>query len=277
MNPVEYLKENLSAYKRSHFTDFNPEIEKFWEFWIQNYFIGAAKINEQQENTNNKLITERSRLSTKYLHGNGIEIGALHNPLPVKVSAKVRYVDRLPNKILSLHYPELNNYKLVPIDIIDDGESLETFDAQTLDFIICNHFIEHCQNPLRALETSMRVLKQGGILYCAIPDKQYTFDLERNTTTFSHLLRDYREGPGVSRSEHYQECSQIIDHKEGIEHQAWWRFLEAVEYSIHFHVWTQWDMLEMLSGARKELGLLFNIKEFCAQGNECIFIIEKVN
>lgn len=275
MNQLDVLNEKLSAYKRSHSTDFNSDMEKLWEIWTQKYFIETVKDNERQENTNNILITERSRLSTKYLHGNGIEIGALHNPLPVKDSARVSYVDRLPNTALSLHYPELNNYTLVPVDIIDNGEDLKTFDTQTLDFVICNHFIEHCQNPLKALENSMRVLRQNGILYCAIPDKRYTFDIERSTTTFDHLLRDYREGPGVSISEHYQECSKIINRKAGIEHQAWWRFLEALEYSIHFHVWTQWDMLEMLSGARKELRLPFNIKELCAQGNECIFIIEK--
>jgi hypothetical protein len=37
----------------------------------------------------------RTLLALRYLHGDGIEIGALHGKLPVSIDARVRYVDVL--------------------------------------------------------------------------------------------------------------------------------------------------------------------------------------
>ena len=41
-------------------------------------------------------LPEKRRRLTKWLHGEGIEIGALHNPLEVPAGARVTYVDHLP-------------------------------------------------------------------------------------------------------------------------------------------------------------------------------------
>lgn len=90
----------------------------------------------------------RNLLSKIYLHGNGIEIGALHNPLWKTDDVKVRYVDIMSVDDLRLQYPELSNYNLVPVDIIDNGEKLEKVNDESLDFIICNHMLEHCENPI---------------------------------------------------------------------------------------------------------------------------------
>ncbi|QIK38471.1 hypothetical protein GWK36_11315 [Caldichromatium japonicum] len=70
------------------------------------------------------MLSLRRRLSERYLTGEGIEIGALHAPLSVGKSASVRYVDRLTAEQLRIHYPELKDYKLVEIDLLDDGEKL---------------------------------------------------------------------------------------------------------------------------------------------------------
>ena len=52
-----------------------------------------------------------------------------------------------------------------------------------------------------------------------------------------------------------------------------------IEYSIHYHSWTQAEMIEMLSGMRKQLGFPFEI-EFLMRNRidsieECIFILRK--
>ena len=97
---------------------------------------------------------------THYLHGRGIEIGALHKPLKIgdRGRAKVFYVDRLPLDELRQQYPELNGLPLVTPDIIDDGGVLERIEDGTIDFIIANHLIEHLDNPLLALENWCRKL-----------------------------------------------------------------------------------------------------------------------
>ena len=97
------------------------------------------------------------------------------------------------------------------VDIVDDGERLETIGDLTQDFVIANHFIEHSQNPIGAIENMLRVLKHGGILYLAVPDKRYTFDIDRPVTTIEHLLQDYEQGPQWSKRQHFEEWSRFID------------------------------------------------------------------
>jgi ubiquinone/menaquinone biosynthesis C-methylase UbiE len=66
---------------------------------------------------------------------------------------------------LRTHYAELAEYELVAPDVIDDGERLAAFGDESQDFVIANHFIEHCEDPIEAVTNALRVLKPGGILY----------------------------------------------------------------------------------------------------------------
>ncbi|MFA5871108.1 MAG: hypothetical protein WC858_00125 [Parcubacteria group bacterium] len=83
-------------------------------------------------------------ITNLYIKGKGIEIGALHNPLIVPESAKVKYVDRMTVFDLREHYSELSSLDLVIVDIICDGEKLEKIENDSQDFVIANHFFEHC-------------------------------------------------------------------------------------------------------------------------------------
>jgi len=82
---------------------------------------------------------------------------------------------------------------------------LEVVQDATQDFVIANHFIEHCQNPIGALQNMLRVLKPGGKLYLSIPDKRYTFDMDRPITSVDHVTKDYVEGPEWSKRKHFEE------------------------------------------------------------------------
>src|SRR4028119_2450886 len=95
----------------------------------------------------------RLLLSCFYLQGQGLEVGALHEPLQLSAKANVKYVDRLSVTDLRRHYPELNSLKLVDVDIIDDGERLATIPNSSQDFVIANHMLEHCMNPIQTLQT----------------------------------------------------------------------------------------------------------------------------
>src|SRR5438132_654340 len=65
--------------------------------------------------------TKRQRLA-RWLRGHGIEIGALHRPLEVPASARVTYVDRLPESVLRSHYPELSNETFAPVEVLGSAE-----------------------------------------------------------------------------------------------------------------------------------------------------------
>ena len=209
----------------------------------------------------------------RYLRGDGIEIGALHNPLEVPESVRVRYVDHLSVNELREHYPELADEPLVAVDVVDDGERLATIGDGTQDFVIANHFLEHCEDPLGALANMIRVLRPGGVLYLAVPDKRYTFDVDRPVTPTDHLIRDHREGPEGSRRGHYEEWARLVDKVEEPEAHA--TALLERGYSIHFHAWTQTQLLEVIRIAADELDLDFDVELMLKNAHEVIFVLRR--
>lgn len=220
--------------------------------------------------------TRRRRLAERYLEGEGIEIGALNRPLPTPPGARVRYVDRMDAQGLSEHYPEIPQATMVPIHVIDDGERLKTFADESLDFMIANHFLEHCEDPIGAVATFLRVLRRGGVVYLAVPDKRYTFDRPREETTFDHVLADWREGPERSRRKHYEEWIRIIHE---VKDDAWAenriRHYMNMRYSIHFHAWTRGGLEVFFDRLRRELNFPMRIECIQPNGEECILILRK--
>jgi hypothetical protein len=219
---------------------------------------------------------KRKRLSRKYIMGKGIEIGALHNPLWVSDRAHVRYIDRLDMDTLRLHYPTLNDFKLAKVDIIDNGETLETIGDESLDFIIGNHMLEHCENPIGTIRNHLSKLKNNGIMYYAIPDKRLCFDVNRPYTSFEHLITDDKYGPEISRREHYYEwtkysCSIALpDEIESVVKK-----LLEMNQSIHFHVWDVFSYYTFLVDCKKYLNGCFEIICYYPNGNEIIAILKK--
>ena len=118
-----------------------------------------------------------------HLRGHGLEIGALHTPFNVPRGVEVKYVDRLDADELRRHYPELADEHFVRVDIVDDAETLATVAEASQDFVIASHVLEHCENPIGAIRTWLRVLKPGGVILLIVPDKRFTFDKVRPMTT----------------------------------------------------------------------------------------------
>jgi SAM-dependent methyltransferase len=195
----------------------------------------------------------RALVAARYLSGDGLEVGALHKPVPVGPRARVRYVDRLTRADALVHYPELLPHRdaIVEPDIVDDGETLATVPGGSQDFVIANHFLEHCENPLATLRNHVRVLRPGGRLMLAVPNAMDPggWDRARELTTFAHLVRDDREGPLASRAAHYWEWVTITNHLTGEAAEADRRRLMDLRYSIHFHCWTPATFLPFLHEA----------------------------
>lgn len=234
---------------------------------------------EKQLITEDKLdicLEFRKYFANHCLEGNGIEIGALHNPLPVPDTAKVKYVDRMTTADLKWQYPELASENLVEVDIIDNGEFLTTIPDSSQDFVIANHFIEHCQDPITSLFNILRVLKSGGILYLAIPDQRFSFDRPRCLTSFEHLLKDYQEGPESSKKEHFEEWVKLVEKVE--DPAAVEKLVNQMiedDYSIHFHVWRSFEFLDFLFSLKQILDFPFEIETFFENGAEVIAILKK--
>ena len=218
----------------------------------------------------------RQTIAHEYLRGEGLEIGALSLPLELPCGARAKYVDRLTVPELRKHYPELAGVPLVNVDIKDDGESLASVADGSQDFVIANHFLEHCENPVLALKNMFRVLRAGGIAYFALPDKRFTFDKERPETALEHLWKDYTDGSEGSKKGHFDEWVEKVE-KLKDEEAARKREARLMEtgYSIHFHVFTQDGMLKFLTFLKERAGLEFEFKLCMAAGNETVFVLKK--
>jgi SAM-dependent methyltransferase len=222
--------------------------------------------------------SKRERLAA-WLCGEGIEIGALHQPLSVPEGARVRYVDRLEEAELRKHYPELGGQAFAPVTILGDAENLSAIPDESVDFVVANHLLEHLEDPVRGLKEFQRVLKRDGVLYMALPDSRVTFDRARKLTAVEHLLEDHRRGPARSRREHFLDwvinvenvlraeklngraCqegpSQAGGVSQGDEDRV--ALLMSMNYSIHFHVWQPETFLEFFMAAKREFSLDFEI------------------
>lgn len=217
----------------------------------------------------------REYVARIYLRGEGIEIGALHSALPLPSDASALYVDRMSLEDLRREYPELEDSALIAPEIIDDGERLAALGDETQDFVIANHFVEHCEDPIGAIENMLRVVKAGGIVYLAIPDKRFTFDARRQVTTIEHLKRDHDSGPRGSREEHFRDWSRHVEGAAEGDVEAVAEALLQSGYSIHYHAWTQIELLELIVTLRRDYGLPFDLELALANDNECVLVLRK--
>lgn len=229
----------------------------------------------------------RAEFAARYLFGEGLEIGPLHQPLAIPPNARARYVDRMKVDDLRREYPELVDWDLTEVDVVDDGETLATIAAESQDFIVANHFLEHCENPIGTIETHLGKLKPGGVLFYAVPDKRFTFDFRRPVTPLEEMVADYDEGPERSRAAHYDEWSRLVTgevssavgsgeqaaSEEWVQKKA--RELEAAEYSIHMHVWTQAEFLQLILACRERFDDAFDIEAAAKRAIEFIVVLRK--
>ena len=92
-----------------------------------------------------------------------------------------------------------------------------------------------------------------------------------------HLLEEYRHGTTATRRAHYLDWAVNVDkHAQAESHAA---RLEAMDYSIHFHVWLPDTFLDFLLAAKREAKLDFELAAFAPpetpEDNEFILILLK--
>lgn len=202
----------------------------------------------------------RTQLSHKYIRGYGIEVGGRHCPLPILEGINVIYVDICED-------PE-SKVKV----IIDDAEELRQFNSDSLDFIIANHVLEHCHNPIGTISVWREKLKMGGIAFIALPDKEQTFDKPRPCTTLAHMIIDNHYDRRHGDIQHYGEWHYFIDGLRGKELED--RVAVDVEKNanIHFHVFDLSTMKLLFD----YVSPLFKVLESVQNGAEVIWMLEAI-
>lgn len=229
-------------------------------------------------------VISRQSLASKYIKGHGIEIGALHNPLPVdKASASVQYVDRKPLDTLKAHYQELEQNVLVQPDIVASAEDLSVIPDAAQDFLIANHLLEHAANPVQAMKEFHRVVKKyTGIIYLALPNmrNESAFDKDREVTPVEHFANDYLAKESDRKLidfNHFWEWVVKVGKRQTFEDAfAEAKKLYDMEFAIHYHVFVEDNFLSMLDFMRDKLNIKFEILEKYADAYEFIFILKPV-
>ncbi len=139
--------------------------------------------------------------------GKGLEVGPSHNPLMPKAEGfDVEILDYLDADGLRRKYAGagVDISAVEEVDYIADGRSMTEVigERQRYDWIVASHVIEHVPDLVAFLNDCEALLKPGGSLVLAVPDKRCCFDILRPVSTVGQVLQAHVDGrkrpwPGV--------------------------------------------------------------------------------
>lgn len=183
----------------------------------------------------------------------GLEIGPYNQPLITKLEGNIEYLDFLTQEdLLKLNGPDDLQFSIPQTDYVVNDNHYSNYVKKQFDYIIANHVGEHVPNFIDFFCELEKLLKPGGILFIALPDKKFTFDKYRKDTDLSHFLYDYYQNIDEISKEHLLEVE--------------------IYYDLEF-VGGKMDLKERLSNSRllKEINKKTNIGTHCH-----VFTSEKV-
>jgi len=208
----------------------------------------------------------------RYLRGHGIEIGPMGSRSFHPLGTTIKYVDRVPAAYFRdpKRADEYKYVRLTDPDIIDDAQFLEKIEDDQVDFLIAFHVLEHLPRTLCALENWLRVVRSGGYLLIAIPDKRHTRDHLREITPIDHFVRDYREGPEWSEDAHYRDVALNVLKLTTEEEIA--EFKRETP-GPHFHVWDLRAFIKFIDMAQDFFENKFDLIEIGLNQREVICVL----
>ena len=221
----------------------------------------------------------------------GLEIGALDSPLVVPEDlvgdGEVFYLDHLSTDGLRHKYREdktVNLDEIVSVDFVcSDTNLLDAVNGNTFDYVVASHVIEHSPNMLKFLEDTYKILKPGGLLFLVIPDKRFTFDINRPETTFGELLESYfyqNTRPRIgSVYDHFANAINVDAHSVWFgnfkkakanllaSRSFAWTAAKLVKkedeyYDVHVNIFTPYGFFETLNRAISHELFMFEVEDF---------------
>jgi len=180
----------------------------------------------------------------------GIEIGALGAPIVTKAEANIRYIDWTDQQTLVAKYANDTNVdtaKIVPVDAIWGDLSLkESLRGESgFGYAIASHVIEHVPDMIGWLGEIAEVLRPGGRLTLAIPDRRFTFDYLRQSTRVGDLIDAWmRRNRRPAPSSVYDHVANVV----AVDATAAWSGSLDSATLIHFN-----DPRSALTVAREAL------------------------
>jgi SAM-dependent methyltransferase len=208
---------------------------------------------------------QKRRLATRWLHGRGLEFGALHQPLRVDpANATVEYADRLTKAEAIAAFPDVAEHyaeaMVEPEFIVDlNTGDLTALRGEEFDFFVASDVIEHLANPLQFLKAVHDIMKPGARLLLSVPDRRFTDDADRSLTSNRHLMRDYRRGVTRVDNRHLQRFLTSAEHVKVPWNPSTRKELYAMHreqnFHVHVHVWDNQSFDRFLDFARDKIPL----------------------
>lgn len=146
----------------------------------------------------------------------GAEIGPLHKALVGKTEGTVFYVDHCDTETLKARWSSDKSVDVTRLHVdavwgkrtlreAIDGSELAMqrgLDGQRLDYVVASHVVEHVPDLITWFLEIESVLKREGSVRLAVPDKRFTFDYLRRTSSITDVADAFvrkRRAPSGSR------------------------------------------------------------------------------
>lgn len=147
----------------------------------------------------------------------GLEFGPLSHPIVRPDESEIYYVDHASTEELKRKY-EVNDghdlAELMEISYVWAGGPLRGAvipDSEVFDYALASHVIERVPDVVSWIDNILDVLGGSGLLCLAIPDKRYTFDRYRATTTSATLIDNWlRKVTAPTPFQLYDHFSQVV-------------------------------------------------------------------
>lgn len=152
----------------------------------------------------------------------GLEIGPFFAPLVPKSSGYKSFsidvfsADELREKAQHDSAIRADDIlKIEDVDFIGDASQMTSLVEAAglggeLDYIISSHNFEHLPNPIGFLQSVERLLKVGGRLIMAVPDRRTCFDYFKPHSTTADFLEAYFEGRSAPTPRQRFECNSLL-------------------------------------------------------------------
>jgi predicted SAM-dependent methyltransferase len=217
----------------------------------------------------------------------GIEIGPLCRPLVSQHESQVSYVDHCSTAELKHKYlgdPNVDGEKIVEVDFVWKDRPLREVLGKLcpVDYIVASHVIEHVPDLIGWLKEMHDSLRDGGLLILIVPDKRFTFDIHRRTSSYEEIRaahEELRRRPGLrcvmdhfanvvaadcyALWENYDETERVpFCHSPDFLELAAQHYAEGRYIDVHCWVFTPWFFLETLGRIVRETNLGFDLQYF---------------
>jgi SAM-dependent methyltransferase len=227
---------------------------------------------------------DRERLAATYARGVGLEIGAFFTPWPVPAGSTVRFADSRTKAELE-RWAEIdsnvgahNKVNIPETDYICKAEWLLTVPHNTFDFVLSSHVLEHCFDPILALSSWLMVLKTGGHIIMAVPNKDHTFDKQRPLSDIAELVDQFLRADterDLARRRRLVREDRSLGH--GAKEPELSKEVEEIVASlsdVHFSVWDFRTFRDLLDAALPHMPRA-EIVHLAEAGSEIMCVLRK--